>query len=66
MSKSLVVVQDFMPLRTAAELMLKHKVGGLPVVSDTGQLVGILTVTDVLRAYLKQEQPARNEVVQVG
>lgn len=34
--------------------MLEHKVGGLPVVHD-GKLVGIVTVTDVLRAFLQRE-----------
>ena len=73
MSKSLVVVQDFMPLKSAAELLLKHQIGGLPVVDDGGKLVGILTATDVLKAYLQQEKqfgqiqpPKKPEVIQVG
>lgn len=35
----------------AARLMLTHKIGGLPVVSS-GKLVGIITTTDLLRAFL--------------
>ena len=73
MSKSLVVVQDFMPLKSAAELMLKHKIGGLPVVDDRENLVGILTATDVLKAYLQHEQQfgqtqqqKKPEVIRIG
>jgi acetoin utilization protein AcuB len=36
------------PARAAVELMLEHRIGALPVVSD-GELLGIVTETDVLR-----------------
>jgi acetoin utilization protein AcuB len=36
----------------AARLMLKHKIGGLPVTTD-GELAGIVTMTDVVRAFLR-------------
>lgn len=64
MTKAPVVVQDFMPLPAAARLMLKHKVGGLPVVSDSGELVGVITATDMLKAYLQQEDQLAHPVVQ--
>ena len=38
-------------LEKAAQLMLEHQIGGLPVLDD-GRLVGIITATDVLRAFL--------------
>lgn len=43
-----------MSVEDAARLMISHKIGGLPVVED-GKLVGIITTTDVLRAFLKVE-----------
>jgi CBS domain-containing protein len=35
----------------AARIMLDHKIGALPVV-DEGAVVGIVTETDVLRAFV--------------
>ena len=35
----------------AAQLIYKHKIGGMPVVKD-GRLVGIITETDILRAFI--------------
>ncbi len=37
-------------LEEAANLLVKHQIGGLPVV-DRGTLVGIITATDLLRAF---------------
>ena len=46
-------------LRTAARLMLDHKVGGLPVVED-GRVVGIITVSDILRLLLERLMPTES------
>ncbi len=35
----------------AAQLIYKHKIGGMPVI-DNGQLVGIITATDILRTFI--------------
>jgi acetoin utilization protein AcuB len=43
-----------MSVEDAARLMIAHKIGGLPVV-ENGNLVGIITTTDVLKAFLKVE-----------
>lgn len=43
-----------MSVEDAARLMLLHKIGGLPVVED-GNVIGIITTTDVLKAFLKIE-----------
>ncbi len=39
------------PLLDAARMMLTHRVGGLPVV-ERGHLVGILTESDILTAFV--------------
>jgi acetoin utilization protein AcuB len=43
-----LTVRPDAPIETAAQLMVDHKIGGLPVMSD--HLVGILTESDLLRA----------------
>ena len=45
-------------LADAGQLMLHHKVGCLPVVRDADSLEGIITVTDMLRAYVRQHETA--------
>jgi acetoin utilization protein AcuB/CBS domain-containing protein len=39
-------------LREAALLMLENKIGGLPVVDSSGDVVGIITESDILRAFV--------------
>ena len=48
MTKEPFTIKPTDSLRSALDLMLDHKVGGLPVVDDT-KLVGIVTETDFLR-----------------
>ena len=57
MTESLVTVSPRQDTREAALLMLDHKIGALPVV-DGGQLMGIITETDLLRAYVKSADRA--------
>jgi CBS domain-containing protein len=52
MTKNVVVVESGREATEAAQVMLDHKIGALPVV-DRGHLVGIITETDLLRAYVK-------------
>ena len=52
MTKTVVTVDPRRDVREAAQLILYHKIGALPVV-DGGVLVGIITETDLLRAFVK-------------
>jgi acetoin utilization protein AcuB len=54
MTDELITAVPEMRLEEAADLMVKHKVGGLPV-TDGGNLVGIITTTDLLRAFSRTE-----------
>jgi len=38
-------------IESAAELIYRHKIGGMPVLRD-GRLVGIITATDILRTFI--------------
>ncbi len=52
MAKPVITVQADEPLEEAALLMEEYKVGGLPVL-EGDRLVGMITITDVLRAFIE-------------
>jgi len=45
------VIHPEMPLEEAARILLDNRIGGLPIVTD-GKLVGIITVADILSAFI--------------
>jgi acetoin utilization protein AcuB len=51
MTRDPMTVEVSLSAVEAAELLLKYKFGGLPVVKD-GKLVGIVTVSDILKHYI--------------
>jgi CBS domain-containing protein len=62
MRTALITITPYDTVEDAALLMLKHKIGGLPIVDD-GTLVGIVTSSDLLKAFLNVVQ-ATSEIVQ--
>jgi acetoin utilization protein AcuB len=59
MTPEVVTVHGTTPVAEAGQLFLQHKFGCLPVVRDNYTLEGILTVTDLLRAYTPQSDAER-------
>lgn len=58
MARNVITVRRETPIDEAARLMLRHRVGCLPVVDDEGAPVGLVTETDLIRAaYLAEEPP---------
>ncbi len=53
MTKRVVTVTPQTHLQEAAALMLKHKVGGLPVLNEDRTLAGIITETDIFRVFVE-------------
>jgi acetoin utilization protein AcuB len=51
MIKNPITVSPDDDIELAAMLIYNHKIGGMPVV-ENGQLVGIVTATDMLRAFI--------------
>ena len=52
MVEQLVTIGPDQPIESAAEILLQRKIGGLPVIDAGGKLIGIITTSDLLRAFL--------------
>jgi CBS domain-containing protein len=52
MHRDVVTVTPDTPLGEAAALLACHKIGGLPVVGGKGEVVGVITETDMLVALI--------------
>lgn len=55
MSRRLRTVAASATLSDAAHLMHRHGVGALPVVGEDGRLLGIVTRSDLLRVFLRDD-----------
>jgi acetoin utilization protein AcuB len=53
MHSDVVTATPDLPVADAALLMAGHSIGGLPVVDRSGRVVGIITETDVFRAFVE-------------
>ena len=51
MTRTVITIGPEADARDAAVLMLDHSIGALPV-TERGQLVGIITETDIMRAFV--------------
>lgn len=60
MQRRLVTVEPDTSIREAAHLMAERKIGCLPIL-DNGDLVGLVTTTDILR-YLEGLEPSHDQV----
>lgn len=54
MTSQVHTVQGETSVAEAGRLLLEHRFGCLPVVRDDNTLAGIITVADLLRAYVQQ------------
>lgn len=52
MTRNPLSVSEVDTVEHAAQLMLEHTISGLPVVEATGGLVGIITQSDIFRAFM--------------
>ncbi len=54
MTKDVIVIGETKSIVDAARIMAKKLIGSLPVVDSDGSLVGIITRTDLVRAYAEK------------
>jgi acetoin utilization protein AcuB len=52
MTRSVITIGPDLDAHDAAQIMVDRKIGALPVIDD-GKLVGIVTETDLLRAFVR-------------
>ncbi|MFN4045738.1 MAG: CBS domain-containing protein [Acidilobaceae archaeon] len=69
MTRKPIVIEENSTVKKAAYILLKNKIGGLPVVDKEGRLTGIITRTDIAKAFSERyrgiytvEEIARREV----
>lgn len=58
MSRNVFTINADDSMLNAAQLMLDKKVSGLPVVDDTGKVVGMLTESDIFRLLVESRSKA--------
>ncbi len=63
MTRPAVTIHEDAPVGQAARLMRSRQVKRLPVVDDDGQLLGIVTRTDLLAVFERPDDEIRDEVV---
>lgn len=51
MARPVITASEHEDMEDAALRMQEHRVGGLPVLNEAGRLTGMVTVSDVLRAF---------------
>lgn len=58
MARNVLTTEENVGIADAGEIMLNNHISCLPVLSESGVIRGILTRTDILRAFLKSLPPA--------
>ncbi|MCP4604167.1 MAG: CBS domain-containing protein [Proteobacteria bacterium] len=53
MTTDVYTIRDYESASTAAKIMLNNKIGALPVIGESGQLIGLVTETDFLEIAYK-------------
>jgi CBS domain-containing protein len=62
MTSPAVTIRPRRAVSEAAALMLDRRVNRLPVVDDHGRLVGIVTRSDLVRAFVRSDEEIEREI----
>ena len=63
MSSPAITIEPRQPVQRAAAMMIDHGVNRLPVVDEDGRLVGIVTRTDLVRAFVRSDAEIKREIL---
>ncbi len=58
MKTELVTLSADTPVKEIAKLMLAHDISGLPVVSQQGEVLGVVSELDLMRKHIKPNDPS--------
>ena len=61
MHRGVITTTADTPVDEAAALMVDHRIGGLPVLDGASRVVGVITETDIFRAFVASERLSRKE-----
>ena len=61
MSTKLVVASQDLSINDASRVMFRRGISRMPVVNDKGELVGIITNTDMVRSHIERSTPNKVE-----
>ncbi len=61
MNRRLRVARPFMDLTDAARVMFRMGIGKLPVIDESGKLVGIISNADIIRSQIERASPRKVE-----
>ena len=53
MTKNVITISPDEPIETAAMLMVDKGIGGMPVVDENRRVVGVITETDIFKAFVE-------------
>jgi acetoin utilization protein AcuB len=56
MHRDVVTTTGDAPVGEAAALMVDHRIGGLPVLDEGRRVVGVITETDIFRAFVASQR----------
>lgn len=57
MTKEVITVSPGASIRELAEILIKHKISGVPVVDEAGSVCGIVSEGDLMRKEIAPEMP---------
>ncbi|MEH6577428.1 MAG: CBS domain-containing protein [Amphritea sp.] len=63
MSEELLTVDEQWSIKTLVDFFSEHKVTGAPVLSATGELAGVVSLSDVVRLDSQPEQSQKDSMV---
>jgi acetoin utilization protein AcuB/CBS domain-containing protein len=66
MTKNPIAVMPETSLRETANLMIEHKIGGLPVVDEQDFVIGIITSSDLFEALIHQLDRLNGSAIEVS